>query len=217
MAGKASRAEFPSARPGLRANEIFRDRQLWAFVAANMLSMTVYTLWTNWTTVFLVEVHRLPLAATAGLAWWPPLFFNLGGLAGGYLSLRWIRAGTAPVAARLKACLISAAAMLVTAVAPLMPGAGWAICVICLSAFWSSAMSVNLYTMPLDVYGAARAAFAVSMLTSAYGAMQAVFSPLAGKLIDHYGFQPVCLLVAVLPLLGWGVLYLADRDREGAR
>jgi ACS family hexuronate transporter-like MFS transporter len=217
IARAAPKTEFPSARPGLRPSEVFRDRQLWAFIAANVLSMTVYTLWSNWTTVYLVQERGLRLAATASLAWWPPLFFNLGGLAGGWLSMRWIRAGTAPLAARLRACLLSAVALVATAVVPLMPSAGWAIAAICLSAFWSSSMSVNLYTMPLDVYGAARAAFAVSMLTSAYGAMQAVFSPLAGKMIDHYGFQPVCLLVAVLPLLGWGVLYLADRDREDAR
>jgi ACS family hexuronate transporter-like MFS transporter len=197
--------EFPAARPGLNAGEVFRDKQLWAFIAANVLGMTAYTLWTNWTTVYLVE------------AWQPPLFFNLGGLAGGWLSLRWVRRGTAPVAARRRACLVSAAALLVTAAIPFAPGVGWAMAAICASAFWSSAYSVNLYTMPLDVYGAARAAFAVSMLTAAYGAMQAVFSPAAGWAIDRYGFSPVCLLVAALPLLGWGVLRMAERESQVAR
>ncbi len=70
-------------------------------------------------------------------------------------------------------------------------------------------MSVNLYSMPLDVYGAARAAFTVSMLTAAYGAMQAVFSPVAGRMIDRLGFQPVCIVVAVLPLVACAVLYAA--------
>ena len=41
-----------------------------------------------------------------------------------------------------------------------------------LSILAASAFSVNLYTMPLDVYTGARAAFAVSLLVSAYGAMQ---------------------------------------------
>jgi ACS family hexuronate transporter-like MFS transporter len=217
VARRAPQKEFPSERPGLRAAEVFRDRRLWSILAATVLSMTVYTLWSNWTTVYLVEERGLRLADTASLALWPPLFFNLGGLAGGWLSLRWVRGGVAPATARLRACLVSAVALLSTAAVPLMPGVGWAVAAICLSAFWSSALSVNLYTLPLDVYGAARAAFAVSMLTFAYGAMQAGFSPLAGRLIDRYGFQPVCLLVAVLPLLGWGVLYLADRERESAR
>jgi len=217
VARAAPRKEFPAARPGLEAAQVFGDRQLWAFIAANVLGMTVYTLWTNWTTVYLVEARGMRLAQTASLAWWPPLFFNLGGLAGGWLSLRWVRRGAAPMAARRRACLVSAVALLATAAVPFAPSVGWAMAAICASAFWSSAYSVNLYTMPIDLYGAARAAFAVSMLTSAYGAMQALFSPVAGRLIDRYGFEPVCLLVAGLPLLGWGVLHLSDRERQIAR
>ncbi len=208
----APRKEFPPLKAGLNAAALLRDRQLWSFVAANVLSMTVYTLWTNWTTVFLVTAHRMPLAATASVAWLPPIFFNLGGLLGGWLSLRWVRRGAAPLDSRLRACFISSIALLATAAVPLMPASAWAIAVICFSSFWASALSVNLYTMPLDVFGAGPAAFAVSMLTAAYGAMQAVFSPLAGWMIDRYGFEPVCAIVAVLPLAAWGVLRL-----EGSR
>lgn len=178
--------------------------------------MTVYTLWTNWTTVYLVQAHGLSLRQTAWLAWLPPAFFNFGGLLGGWLSLAWMRGGLAPMAARLRVCLVSALALLATAAVPLMPTAGLATAAICLSSFWSSSMSVNLYSIPLDLYGAGRAAFAVAMLTSAYGAMQSVFSPLAGKMIDRYGFQPVCLSVAVLPLLAWGILQIAKREPQGA-
>jgi ACS family hexuronate transporter-like MFS transporter len=141
----------------------------------------------------------------------PPLFFNLGGLAGGWMSLRWMRGGLAPAPARLRACLLSALAMLVTAAVPLMPSAAWAVAVICLSAFFASAMSVNLYSMPLDAYGAARAAFAISLLTGAYGLMQTGFSPAAGWMIDRYGFAPVCVLVSVLPMLGWVLLRQSQR------
>jgi ACS family hexuronate transporter-like MFS transporter len=191
---------------------LLRDRRLWAFVLANVLSMTVYTLWSNWTTVYLVQAHRMKLAETASYAAVPPLFFNLGGLAGGALSLKWMRAGVPALPARLRACLLSAVAMLATAGVPLLPGAGLATAGICFSAFWAAAMSVNLYTMPLDVWGAGRAAFAVAMLTAAYGAMQAVFSPAAGALIDRFGFAPVCAGVALLPLVACRVLRSGVRD-----
>ena len=202
----------PAATPGAGAAKVFADRRLWGFVIANILSMTVYTLWTNWTTLFLVQAHRLTPQETAWLAWIPPLFANLGGLLGGWLSLKWINDGVPAVAARMRACLLSALALLVTAAVPWMPGAGWATGAICLSFFWSAAMSVNLYTLPLDIYGAAHAAFAVSMLTAAYGAMQAAFSPAIGALIDSWGFQPVCALVAVLPLAGYVAL-----EKSGVR
>jgi ACS family hexuronate transporter-like MFS transporter len=212
VARHAPRIEYASLKPHLDLAALFRDRQLWSLIAANVLTMTVYTLWSNWTTVFLVERHHLTLARTAAFAWLPPLFVNLGGLAGGWLSLRWMRQGTAPTSARLRACLVSAVAMLVTAAVPLMPGAALAIAAICFSSFWAAASSVNLYTIPLDIYGARRAAFTVSTLTAAYGAMQALFSPLAGRMIDAHGFGPVCALVASLPLLGWGVLEVGRRS-----
>jgi MFS transporter, ACS family, hexuronate transporter len=195
------------------ALQLLRDGRLWAFVIANVLSMTVYTLWSNWTTVYLVEAHKLPLAATAGYAAVPPLFFNLGGLAGGWLSLRSMRAGVPALTARLRVCVLSAVAMLATAAVPLAPSPWFATAAICFSAFWAAAMSVNLYTMPLDVWGSGRAAFAVSMLTGAYGAMQAVFSPAAGALIDRVGFTPVCMAVAALPLAACGVLRRTERAR----
>jgi MFS transporter, ACS family, hexuronate transporter len=209
-------AQAQEQRPIL-AGALVRDRRLWAFVFANVLSMTVYTLWSNWTTVYLVQAHRMALAATASYAAIPPLFFNAGGLAGGWLSLRWMRGGSAALPARLRACLLSALAMLATAAVPLLPGPRFAIAGISFSAFWAAAMSVNLYTMPLDLWGAGRAAFAVSMLTAAYGAMQAVFSPVTGALIDRAGFSPVCACVAVLPLGAWLVLRAAvpARVREG--
>lgn len=206
VARKLPREEFPSLRPRLNVTELFQDRQLWSIVLATMLTMTVYTLWSNWITVFLVDRHHLTLARTAAFAWIPPLFFNLGGLAGGWLSLQWVRKGSTPVAARLGICGLSAVSMLMTAAVPLMPGAGLATAAICFSSFWVAASSVNLYTIPLDIYGAQSAAFTVSLLTAAYGAMQALFSPLAGRMIDAHGFGPVCILIAFLPLVGWGIL-----------
>ena len=208
----APRGEVPRGAGG-----VLRDRRLWGFVAANVLSMTVYTLWSNWTMVFLVQAHSLSLSQSAWLAWMPPVAANLGGLFGGWLSLRWISGGAGAVPARLRACFVAALALLVTAAVPWMPGAAWATAGICLSYFWVVAFSVNLYAMPLDVWGAAHAAFATSMLTSAYGAMQAVFSPLAGALIDRWGFQPVCALVAGLPLGAYGVLRLALGGESGVR
>lgn len=187
------------------------DRRLWIFALANVLSAAVYTLWSNWTTVYLVQAHGMRLVETAPYAIAPPVFFNLGGLAGGWLSLRWMRAGCPALTARRRVCLVSAIAMLSTAAIPLLADARLAVAGICFSAFWASAMTVNVYTMPLDVWGATHADFAVSMLTCAYGVMQAAFSPLAGALIDHFGFSPVCLGVSVLPLAAWWVLGSAER------
>ena len=59
---------------------------------------------------------------------------------------------------------------------------------------------MNLYSMPLEVFGRQRAAFAVASLTSAYGFMQTFISPLVGWTADNYGFAPVCEVIALFPL-----------------
>ena len=82
-----------------------------------------------------------------------------------------------------------------------MVGAGISLSILAVSAF-----SVNLYTMPLDVYEGARAAFAISLLVSAYGAMQAVVSPALGAIIDRYGYTPVCAIASVTSLAAYAVL-----------
>jgi ACS family hexuronate transporter-like MFS transporter len=195
------REERPAGSAG-----ILRAPRLWAFVCANALGMIGYSLWTNWTTLYLVDAHGLTLVQAAWYAWIPPLFFTVGGFGGGWLSLRWIERGLDAVAARTRACGAGALLALSTAAVPLLPGAGWASAGISLSVLAISAFSVNMYTIPLDTFGGARAAFAISLLVCSYGVIQAIVSPAFGAVIDAYGYAPLCVAVAFTPLAAYGVL-----------
>ncbi|HLN02306.1 MAG TPA: MFS transporter [Bryobacteraceae bacterium] len=206
VARGAPPARKSAIEPLARSLAILREPRLWGFIIANALSMVTYSLWSNWTTLYLVEVNKLTFVQAAYVAWLPPLAAMVGGFAGGWLSFRWARAGVDPVAARARVCLLCALAGLVAIAVPFAPNAAWAMAGISLSILAVSAFSVNLYTMPLDIYEAARAAFAVSLLVSAYGAMQAVASPLLGALIDRYGYMPVCAIASVTSLAAYAVL-----------
>jgi predicted MFS family arabinose efflux permease len=168
--------------------------------------MTAYSLWTNWTTKYLVTERHLTLLQSAWYAWIPPLAALLGGFAGGALSLRFIERGMAAPAARFRACLMAAALALVAAAIPAAPTAAWATAGIGLSFAAVSAFSVNMYSLPLDVFGGARAAFAVSILVSSYGAAQALVSPAIGKVVDLYGYAPLMYVAALTPLAACAVL-----------
>lgn len=205
----ASRRAYAAPAPKLEAaagSALLRDRRLWAFVAANALSMIGYSLWTNWTTLFLVEAHGLTLVEAAWYAWIPPVFAALGGAGGGWLSLRLIDRGVTALGARFRVCVAAGVVSLATAAIPLAPSPAWASAGISLSIFAVSAFSVNMYTMPLDAFGGARAAFAVSILVSSYGAVQAVVSPAFGWVIDRYGYGPLAVTAAVMPLAACTVL-----------
>ncbi|HEY1240635.1 MAG TPA: MFS transporter [Bryobacteraceae bacterium] len=192
---------------------ILRDRRLWAFVAANALSMVGYSLWTNWTTLFLVEVHGLTLVQAAWYAWIPPVFAAAGGVAGGWLSLRIMDRGVAALGARFRVCFAASVLSVATALIPYAPSPGWAAAGISLSIFAVSGFSVNMYSMPLDAFGGTRAAFAVSILVASYGAVQALISPAFGRIIDLYGYPPLAAIAAVTPLAACAVLRSARPAR----
>lgn len=208
-------SRFAAAEPAPKLESfagaaMLRDRRLWTFVAANALSMIGYSLWTNWTTLFLVEVHHLTLVEAAWYAWIPPVFAALGGAAGGWLSLRLMNRGLAALPARFRVCLLASLVSLATAIIPLAPSAAWASAGISLSIFAVSAFSVNMYSMPLDAFGGARAAFAVSILVASYGAVQALVSPAFGRVIDLYGYGPLAIVASLMPLAACTVLHVGQ-------
>jgi len=209
-AGTAGRAESAGGYAPQAVSGLLRSPRLWALVVANALNMSVYSLWTNWTTLYLVEARRLTLARAAWYAWIPPLVAMLGGFGGGWLSLRGVRAGLPAVTARTRVCLAGALLALPTVLIPRLPTAGWAVAGISLSILAVSAVSVNVYTIPLDTFSGARAAFAVSMLVASYGAVQALISPAIGAVVDARGYGPVCLVGSLMPLAAYAVLRCSE-------
>jgi len=103
---------------------------------------------------------------------------------------------------------------LLTAAIPYSPSTWIATIAIGLSSFFTLALSVNSYAMPLDLYGPERAGFAIAMLTCVYGLMQFAISPRIGYVVDHYGFKPICLVGAVCPILGVLILWSQRLHRD---
>jgi len=186
--------------------ELLADPRLIALAAANILWMVGYTLWSNWTTLYLVQTFRLSTIQANSYAWFPPVASTLGAFAGGWISRRAIARGSEAVRARVLAAFVSAIGCMVTLLAPLCPSPFWATLVVAASYFWTTAGSVNLYTIPVDIWGGERAGSAISALVFAYGLLQTVISPVIGNLVDHFGFTPVCWLVALPPFAGWLLL-----------
>lgn len=208
----------PRRTAGESALTVLRDRRLALLVVANALSMTVYSLWFNWTTLFLVSEFGLTaVQANQRYAWIPPIFATLGGLFGGWLSRRFIGSGTDVLRARFRASLIGAVVVTTMAAAPLVPTPGLAAAAIASGLFWLSCMSVNYYALSLDLFGSGRAAFSMSWLTASYGLMSAFLMPLIGDWSERFGWAPVCWVIAVLPLVSIAVLRPAvAHTREAA-
>lgn len=206
VARSAPRQVLDPGRKTFAVGELLRSRTYWGLVVAAMLVMSVYSLWSNWTTPYLVKAWGIEAGVVnRTLAWIPPLIGAIGGLFGGAASMR-MKGGVAE--SRRRAALMGAVA--VAAATAMVPVAGSPmLAALCIGISYSctTMMSVNLYSLPLDLFGVERAAFAGASLTGAYGLMQTVISPAIGYVVDRQGFGPVCLAVAILPLAGVGLLY----------
>ncbi|HYL34341.1 MAG TPA: MFS transporter [Bryobacteraceae bacterium] len=186
---------------------LLADPKLWALIIGNFLSMTVYSLWTNWPPRFLVNMHHLTPAETAKYTWIIPVCGYLGAMAGGSISWRLIQRGATPVAARKRACMLAAVLLLGTMTIPWLPTPALATAGMSLSFFLIAAWSTNHYTLPIDIYGASRSAFGVSSLILAYGLMQFVISSPLAWITDRYGFKPVCIAFSFLPLCSYAIVH----------
>jgi ACS family hexuronate transporter-like MFS transporter len=187
--------------------KVLRDRRLLGVAIAYPLVMTVFILWLNWTTVYLVQEHHMTqMAANQNFAWIPPIFGTLGGLFSGWLAFHWIRRGMDALQARVRICILCAPLFIVTAIIPYLHSASLAIAAVALSLFACQSVIGSLNVIPLDLFGLGRAAFSISLLGCAYSLMQTFVSPLIGASVDHFGFAAVCTTVAVLPLMGVWIL-----------
>ncbi len=176
------------------------DRSLLWLVLANVLWMGAYSLWSNWTSLYLIHVHHITLQQSAKYIWIPPIISNLGGFFGGWLSLRWMKRNVDALTARRRAVWVSALGSLLTFLLPFASDARWATAIISISYFFALAGSVNIYALPIDLYGAARSGLAIAALTFGYGSLQTIISPIIGFLGDHHLYTQV-IWIATIPLV----------------
>jgi len=202
----------PVAGQATHSFGLLRDPKLWALMIANMLGMTVYSLWSNWAPTYLVRVHHLTPPQASHYTWMVPVSGYFGALLGGALSWRFVLSGHTPIAARKRACLISALFLLATMAVPLAPTPALATLGMSLSFFWACSWSANQYALPIDLYGAGRAAFGGAALVFAYGVMQSIVSPALAAALKNFGFGPVCFAFALCPIAGYFLVHVMIRN-----
>lgn len=186
---------------------LLRDSRLWGLTLGNALIMTVYTVWGNWTTLYLVQdLHLSETAANRHFAWIPPVCATLGGFWGGWMSHRRINRGADAVSTRLRGCWIAGAFILITALIPFTRDPAWATAAIGITMFWAMSLQMNIHILPVDIFGFELAGLSVSVLACSFGVMQMFLSAAVGGVVDRFGFAPVCLFLSGLPLAGVSVI-----------
>jgi ACS family hexuronate transporter-like MFS transporter len=206
---RADRSAAAAATGACPLGQMLRDTRLWGVLLANVLVMANYALWLNWTTIYFVEeLHLTQSQANQYFAWIPPIFATLGGFCGGWLGMRQVggRQGVDAAAARVRLCCRLSPLLLVTALVPLLDVPILAAAAISASVFACMTFLPNLHSVPIDLFGAGRAALTAAALASSYAFTQIVLSPAMGAMVDAAGFSMLCVTVAVVSLLSVPVL-----------
>jgi ACS family hexuronate transporter-like MFS transporter len=190
---------IPPAKPDLITERsrpdlsLLTDRNLLLLVGVNILWMGTYSLWSSWTTLYLIGVYKVTLQETASYVWIPPLVASVGGFFGGWLSFAWM--------SRKNAIMVSAVGTLSALLLPFATNPTAATSIISASFFFALAGSVNIYALPIDLFGPSRSGLAISALVLSYGLLQTVISPVIGWLADRHLYSQAVYLVAIPPLL----------------
>ena len=190
--------------------KLLGDRRLRILVIANMLWMGSYSLWTNWTTSYLTYSFPLTVKSVAPFAWIPPVAATCWA----HSSAAGCRAKPSHAGSRTPTLAGSPASFISAFGCSRDPGVAVPACrspytataIISASYFWATAGSVNVYTLPVDIWGGERAGTAISALVFGYGILQTGISPLIGFIVDHKGYAPACWLVGLTPIGAWWLL-----------
>jgi MFS transporter, ACS family, hexuronate transporter len=189
--------------------ELLQHRQAWAFVAGKVITDPIWWIFLFWLPKFLHQEYGLSLLNLG-----PPLIViylmaDVGSVAGGWLAGRFLRRGWSVNRARKTTLLICASA--VTPIVLLFQAHSlWlAVGLIGLATAAHQGWSVNLFTLPSDLFPQ-RAVASVVGLGGCGGAVSGMcFSTLTGLLLQTTGsYIPIFIMAATAYLVALAVIHL---------
>lgn len=196
--------------------EALGTRELWALMAARLLSDPVWLFFSFWIPKYFKAEHGFELKDIALFVWLPFLASDFGSIAGGWLSSFFIGRGWPVIRARKLALCCSASLMPITALSVYVDS--WQIAILCISvgAFGHQSWSASTLTLPTDI-------FPKRMVASCYGcaAMMGVMGGavsqwFVGSLIEKVGYTPVFTVAGCLHPIGALMVLLFVRSAFSA-
>jgi len=189
-----------SSRGVLR--EALARRELWALMAARLLSDPVWLFFSFWIPKYFKAARGFDLMSIALFTWLPFLAADFGSIAGGWFSSFFVGRGWPVIRARKLALCCSASLMPATILSVYVES--WQLAIVCLSiaAFGHQSWSASTLTLPADL-------FPRRMVASCYGfaAMMGVMGGAVsqwyvGTLIERFGYAPVFTIAGCLHPIG---------------
>lgn len=182
--------------------QLVRRREVWGIVLGRFFTDPVWWLYLNWLPLYLYKVHGMDLRSIAWAAPLPFLVSDAGSLLGGGSAALLLRRGWSVNRTRRTLIAIGAACMgggcgILTAT-DVYQALGW----MSLAAFGFQFWVNNVQSLPADYFPARSVGAVAGMGGLGAGVGALLFTLSTGWLVDHFGYTPVLVIVAVLPVVG---------------
>jgi ACS family hexuronate transporter-like MFS transporter len=203
------RSDPPDTVTKVSWGQALSKRETWAFALGKFLIDPVWWMFLFWLPDFLGKRHGLDLTSFG-----PPLvaiylLSDVGSVAGGWLSSRFIKMGWSINRARKTTLLICALCATPVAFAANLDSLWAAVAIIGLATAAHQAFSANLYTLPGDVFprSAVGTVLGVGGMLGAVGGM--AMAKYAGWVLDKIGtYTPIFVVAASAYLIALLVIHL---------
>jgi len=174
---------------------LLRHRGTWAYVVGMLMTSPVWWFYLNWVPGFLSERFGVNMMSAIGPLVVIYLFADVGGILGGWISSRLMRAGMATLSARLAAMACMAACtvpvMLVSGASGLWP----AVLLIAMAAAGHQGLSANLYTIVSDTVPGPAVSSVIGIGGFAAGVCGMFVAMAVGRILDATGGNYMVLFI----------------------
>ncbi|HST37663.1 MAG TPA: MFS transporter [Allosphingosinicella sp.] len=197
---------------------IATKRETWAYAIGKFCIDPIWWFFLFWLPGYLGQRYDLDI-----LQFGPPLvaiylLSDVGSIAGGWLSSRWIKAGKSVNYARKMTMLICAFAVTPIFFAQSLDNLWAAVLVIGIATAAHQAFSANLYTLPSDLFprSAVGSVVGIGGTVGAVGGM--LFSLYVGQILDKVGsYAPIFIVASSAYFVALAVVHLLSPRLERAR
>jgi ACS family hexuronate transporter-like MFS transporter len=178
--------------------DVFFCREALLLLGARILTDPVWHFVMFWFPKYLTDVHHMPLAELGRIAWLVYLAADFGCLAGGLVSGRLVKRGMRATEAR-KWTMTFAAMLVPCSVLVPFAEAKWAIMLlVSIIALAHMTWVVTLTTLAVDLFPARRLGSIFGVIAAGSGLGGMLFTNLVGRLVTHFSYSPVFLIMGCL-------------------
>ena len=206
QAGASGEADASSAPIEHPWRHILGRRETWLLMLGRMITDPVWYFYLFWFPKYLTDSRHLTLPEVGRIAWLVYLAADIGCIAGGYLSGRFIRGGMTPMNARLRimtfaAILLPLSPLINSASTPLV-----AVGIAAIAAFAHLAWQISLSTLIVDLYPKPLVGTVFGLVAAGSGFGGMISTNLVGRAVTEYSYAPIFVVMGFLHPIAWLML-----------